>query len=94
MFSVGNHFIQLASTNDNEIYCEAVSHHFLDTLDPNLESGFRALGFNLDNGSNYYKTYHVNSELDYDGIIKDTEVIFKQYYREAFSFLFEVEDVA
>ena len=77
-----------------KFYCEAVSHHFLETLAPGFENSFRALGFNLDVGSNYYKTYTVNSEQDMESIVKDAEVIFKNYYMEGFNSPFDVEDVA
>lgn len=76
--SIGDYFTQYASTCDNSVYAEAVSHNFNDSLSPALEESFAAIGYSLSPGGNYYKMYH---ESEIDKIISDTENIFVNLYR-------------
>ena len=89
IFSIGDHYIQLACYNDNEIYFEAISHHFLGGLDKNLETSFKGLSFELDDG-NYYKTYIATDQYN---ILKDAETIFREFYKIDYSLPFDIQDV-
>jgi hypothetical protein len=91
VFTIGDHFIQIASINKGEVYCEAVSHHFMDSLSPALEPSFRSLGYTIDESSNYSKTYSASDE-GIQSLISDAEVIFRDYYRTDHNLPFEVMD--
>jgi hypothetical protein len=91
IFSLGNYYMQFACISKDEIYAEAVSHNFIDTLSPSLEPSFRSLGYSIDDG-NYYKTYTVVSDSDIDRIIDDCKTIFENYYGADINMPFEVAD--
>ena len=91
IFTIGEHFMQIAAMNHGEIYSEAVSHHFMESLSPMLEPSFSSLGYTLSEGTNYSKTYPATD----DGIeqfINDAEIIFRDYYHEDINIPFEVMD--
>lgn len=91
IFTIGDHFMQLAGITLGEIYSEAVSHHFMESLSPALEPSFRSLGYNLGDGANYSKTYPATSE-GIENFINDAEIIFRDYYHEDINIPFEVVD--
>ncbi len=82
-----------AKTQDSAIFCqllkldtqnpirfEAVSHYFNSTIDKNLESSFKSLGFALENGENYTKFIKLDSEDAIDGTVKEIVKIFEGVY--------------
>lgn len=91
VFTIGEHFMQAACMVPGEIYAEAVSHNYMDSLSPALEPSFRSLGYKLSDGSNYSKTYPANDE-GIENFINDAEIIFRDYYHEDINTPFEVMD--
>lgn len=93
VFSIGDHFVQLAAQSSDTIYAEAVSHHFHEGLGIGLEASFASLGFKLKEGGNYSKVYPAAASHDIDKITDDIELIFRDYYHADASAPFEVDDV-
>ena len=91
IFTIGDHFMQIAAMNKGEIYSEAVSHHFMESLSPALEASFSSLGYGLSDGANYSKTYPATPE-GIENFINDAEIIFRDYYHEDINIPFEVMD--
>ena len=57
VFTIEDHYVQVAVEGPSEIYCEAVSHHYHSSIDINLESSFVKMGFHLEEGGNYSRRY-------------------------------------
>ena len=93
VFSIGDFFVQAASTDKDKIYAEAVSHHFHAGLNIGIEASFAALGYHLEEGGNYSKIYTVNTGDDIDRITNEFEIIFRDYYHANPAAPFEVDDV-
>jgi hypothetical protein len=93
VFSIGDHFVQLAAQSPTVLYAEAVSHHFHSGLGIGLEASFAALGYKLEEGGNYSKVYTINTGDDIDKITDEIEIIFRDYYHASPTAPFEVDDV-
>src|SRR5690242_1151790 len=81
VFTIGDHFVQAASIQPSEMYCEAVSHHFHTSLDINLESSFIGMGFLLAEGGNYNRKYYTGDEGSIEKLADDIVKIFNDIYR-------------
>ena len=81
IFDIGGLFVQLAPAGEGEMYCEALSHNFNPAVSPALEGSFAALGFKLDKGANYSKTYPVNTVQEIGKLVQDIERIFQELFR-------------
>ncbi len=79
--------------NSNQIFCqllnpgsqqpirfEAVSHHFNDNINKDLESSFKSMGFDLQDGENYTKFIKLDSESAIDETVKEIVRIFEGVY--------------
>ena len=79
--------------NNNQIFCqllnpgsqepirfEAVSHHFNDTINTSLESNFKSMGFDLQDGENYTKFIKFDSENAIEETVKEIVRIFERVY--------------
>jgi hypothetical protein len=86
-------FIQLAPAGEGEMYCEALSHNFNPAVSPALEDSFATMGFKLDKGANYSKTFPVNTVQEIDKLVQDIERIFKELFRTDENAQIEVIDV-
>lgn len=93
VFTIGDHFVQLAAQSSDVIYAEAVSHHFHSGLGIGLEASFASLGFKLEEGGNYSRVYPAASGSDIEKITEDIEVIFRDFYHASPTAPFEVDDV-
>lgn len=93
VFTIGEHFVQLAPQSSDSIYAEAVSHHFHDGIGIGLEASFASLGYKLEEGGNYSKVYPAGSSHDIDKITDEIELIFRDFYHADTSAPFEVDDV-
>jgi hypothetical protein len=93
VFSIGEHFVQLAAQGPDTLYSEAVSHHFHAGLNIGLEASFASLGYKLEEGGNYSKVYTVKSGEDIDKVTNEIEIIFRDYYHAGHTEPFEVTDV-
>lgn len=93
VFTIGDHFVQLAAQSNDTIYAEAVSHHFHERLGIGLEASFVSLGYKLEEGGNYSRIYPAASGDDIDKITNDIEHIFRDLYNASSTAPFEVDDV-
>jgi hypothetical protein len=93
IFDIGGLFVQLAPAGVGELYCEALSHNFNPAVSPALEGSFAAMGFKLDNGANYSKTYPVKTVQEIDKLVQDIERIFRELFRADENAQMEVIDV-
>ena len=93
IFTIGEHYVQLATRSPNEMYAEALSHHYHNAIDIGLEGSFTAMGFKLEEGGNYSRVYTVNAEEEISGLAGDIERIFRDLYRADENAPFEVSDV-
>lgn len=93
VFSIGEHFVQLAAQGPDKLYAEAVSHHFHSSLNIGLEASFASLGYKLEEGGNYSKVYTVKSGEDIEKVTDEIEIIFREYYHASQTQPFEVTDV-
>ena len=74
-------FCQLLNSGDQEpIRFEAVSHHFNGLIKTDLESNFKSLGFQLENGENYTKFIKLDSESAIDETVNVIVRIFEGVY--------------
>ena len=92
VFAIGDHYVQVAASISmpEEIYCEAVSHHYHSAIDINLESSFVKMGFLLEEGGNYGRRYlGVGAERLADDIV----FIFEEIYRSNPAAEFEVTEL-
>lgn len=93
VFAIGDHFVQVASTLPDEIYCEAVSHHYHSSLDIQLESAFIQMGFLLQEGGNYNRKYYSGDEASVNKLADDIMKIFNELYRSDINLPFEVTEL-
>ena len=70
----------LNSGNQTPIRFEAVSHHFNDLINTDLESNFKSLSFQLENGENYTKFIKLDSESAIDETVNEIVRIFEVVY--------------
>ncbi len=90
VFTIGDHYVQVAVEGPSEIYCEAVSHHYHSSIDINLESSFVKMGFLLEEEGNYRRRYlGVGAERLADDIV----FIFEEIYRSNPAAEFEVTEL-
>ena len=74
-------FCQLLNPGDQEpIRFEAVSHHFNDNINKNLESSFKSMGFDLMDGENYTKFIKLDSEGAIEKTVIEIVRIFEGIY--------------
>ena len=90
VFTIEDHYVQVAVEGPSEIYCEAVSHHYHSSIDINLESSFVKMGFLLEEGGNYSRRYHGWGP---DRIADDIVYIFEEIYRSDPAAEFEVTEL-
>ncbi len=93
VFAIGEHFVQAASALPDEIYCEAVSHHYYSGINIALESSFINMGFLLLEGGNYSRKYHAVSDADIEKIADDILKIFNELYISDHTLPFEVTEL-
>lgn len=93
VFALGSHYVQTAALSPQEIYCEAVSHHYHSYLDISLESAFTNLGFHLEEGGNYSRRYSISSASDVDKLAEDIMYIFENIYKAESSLPFEISEL-
>ena len=87
------YFTILSENNDFGIFCqllnpgnqelirfEAVSHHFNDKINKDLESSFKSMGFDLQDGENYTKFIKLDSESAINETINEIVRIFEVVY--------------
>ena len=93
VFALGDHYVQTAAVSPNEIYCEAVSHHYHSSLEISLESEFTKLGFHLEEGGNYSRRYSIASGSDIDKLTEDIVFIFEVIYKADSNLPFEISEL-
>ncbi len=79
IISINDYYVQFSnSLNNQELYCEAVSHFYLPQL-VDLTSQFQSLSFALEQNSNYNKNIDIMTVSTKD-IISEIEKIFLELY--------------
>jgi len=80
IFDIAGFYVQLVPAEPGQMYCEAVSHNFNPAVSEALEKSFSVMGFKLDKGANYSRSYTVNLARDIDELVQDIERIFTELY--------------
>ena len=93
VFAIGDHYVQAASTMPDEIYCEAVSHHYHLAINIGLESSFVQMGFLLQEGGNYNRKYSVKDDTAIEKLADDIVRIFNELYISDHTLPFEVTEL-
>jgi hypothetical protein len=93
VFAIGDHFVQAAATLPDEIYCEAVSHHYHSSLDIQLENAFTHMGFVLQEGGNYNRKYYSGDAGSIEKLADDIMKIFNELYHSDINLPFEVTEL-
>lgn len=89
-FTIQSENTTSGKNNSNQIFCqllnpgsqqpirfEAVSHHFNDNINKDLESSFKSMGFDLQDGENYTKFIKLDSESAIDETVNEIVKIFE-----------------
>lgn len=92
VFALGDHYVQTAAVSPNEIYCEAVSHHYHSSLEISLESEFTKLGFHLEEGGNYSRRYSIASGSDMINWPKILYLFLKSFIRQKVTCLLKFQN--
>ncbi len=93
VFAIGDHYVQAASTIPDEIYCEAVSHHYHLAINIGLEGSFINMGYLLKEGGNYTKRYSAGSGNEIENIANEIVKIFNELYISDPELPFEVTEL-
>jgi hypothetical protein len=93
VFALGSHYVQTAAISPQEIYCEAVSHHYHSLLDISLETAFTNLGFHLEEGGNYSRRYLIESSSNINKLAEDIVYIFENIYESESGLPFEISEL-
>lgn len=93
VFAIDEHFVQAAVSLPNEIYCEAVSHHYHSGINIGLESAFIEMGFHLEEGGNYSRRYYTADAAMVEKLADDIVKIFEELYHSDPSKPFEVTEL-
>lgn len=93
VFAIEEHYVQAAVTMPNEIYCEAVSHHYHSAIDIGLESAFINMGFHLEEGGNYSRRYYIGDAAVVEKLADDIVKIFEELYHSDPAKPFEVTEL-
>ncbi len=93
VFAIGEHYVQAASTLPDEIYCEAVSHHYHSAINIGLESSFLNMGYVLQEGGNYSRRYNAGDNSAIEKIADDIIKIFGELYISDHTLPFEITEL-
>jgi hypothetical protein len=93
IFSLDEYYVQFTTDGSDDVYFEAVSHEFLDSVPESLTPQFKSMGFSLGPGTNYYKYVQVNNEAGYEKIAGECQKIFTELYMRDYNIPLAFEEV-
>jgi hypothetical protein len=93
VFAIDEHYVQAAVSMPNEIYCEALSHHYHSAIDIALVSAFINMGFHLEEGGYYSRRYYISDDSDLERFAGDVVKIFEKLYKSDPAKPFEVTEL-
>lgn len=89
VFAIDNVYVQFSvEEEDTDMYLEAASHNFIDTLSEALKSDFDKLGYTITEG-NYYKYINRTSIAE---MAAEVQYIFEQVYKVDYAIPFEITE--